>query len=117
MLRKFALTAGAAAAVFTSLSVAPVAAMAQSRYDTPAYRDSPTYSRDVQRRRAYARRHNYRSNCYADRRSDGNKGTVAGALIGGASGALIGGDALGAIVGGGVGAVAGHQIAKSRTRC
>ncbi len=120
-MRKIAAILGAFATVATSVAAVPTFAVAQSRYDGDSrdYRESrdDRYDRDVERRRAYARRHNYRSNCYADRRSDGNKGTVAGALVGGASGALIGGDVLGGLVGAGVGAVAGHQIAKSRTRC
>ena len=106
-MHKLVATLGAVATVFTSVAAVPSFAAAQS----------PAYERRVEARRAYARRHNYRSNCYADRRSSGNKGTVAGALVGGASGALIGGDVLGGLVGAGVGAVAGHQIAKSRVRC
>ena len=82
----------------------------------------PTFA-DAQQRRYYSQRdhryhyYNARSSCGSERRSSGNKGTVAGAAIGGLSGALIGGDALGAVVGAGVGAVAGHQIAKGRVRC
>ncbi len=110
-MRKFATAVGVFATVLTSTAVAPAFAVAQSRYD------NPRYERQVERRRASARRSSYNRNCYAERRSDGNKGTVAGALVGGASGALIGGDVLGGLVGAGVGAVAGHQIAKSRTRC
>jgi outer membrane lipoprotein SlyB len=81
----------------------------------------PTFA-DAQSSRYYSSRdHRYHytksRNCAAQRRSDGNKGTLAGAGVGALSGALIGGDALGAVVGAGVGAVAGHQIAKSRSRC
>ena len=111
MLRKLATTLGVAATVLTSTVAMPVVASAQSRYDSPAY------DRGVAPRRAYARRHSYGRNCYRERRSAGNKGTVAGALVGGASGALIGGDVLGGLVGAGVGAVAGHAIAKGRTHC
>ena len=112
-MRKFATAVGVFATVLTTTAVVPTFVAAQSRYD-----DGPRYERQVDRRRARARRSYYnRNNCYASRRSDGNKGTVAGALVGGASGALIGGDVLGGLVGAGVGAVAGHQIAKSRTRC
>ena len=109
MLRNLATTLGVAATVLTSTVAAPVAASAQTRYDS--------YDRSVSSRHAYARRHYYARNCYRERRSAGNKGTLAGALVGGASGALIGGDVLGGLVGAGVGAVAGHAIAKGRTRC
>ncbi len=101
-MRRFAALVGAVATVMTTVAAVPTFADAQSRYDSQRY-DSPRYERSVRSRRAYARRDRYDRNCYASRRSDGNKGTVAGALIGGASGALIGGDALGALVGGGVG--------------
>ncbi len=105
MLRKFAVSAGVIATVLTSTAAAPAAAVAQSRYD-----------RSVSSRQAYAR-HHYYARCRHERRSAGNKGTVAGALVGGASGALIGGNLLGGLVGAGVGAVAGHAIAKGRTHC
>ena len=106
-MRKLAAIIGAAATVFTTVAVVPSFAAAQTPYE-----------RRVERReaRAHYNRRSHRG-CYAERRSSGNKGTVAGALVGGASGALIGGDVLGGLVGAGVGAVAGHQIAKSRTRC
>ena len=106
MLRNLATTLGVAATVLTSTAAVPVAASAQSRYD-----------RSVSSRHAYAGRRYYASRCRHERRSAGNKGTVAGALVGGASGALIGGDVLGGLVGAGVGAVAGHAIAKGRTHC
>ena len=100
-------TLGALAAVLTA-TAAPLAASAQPY----------GYDHHVESRRGYARydRSSY-SRCRHDRRSSGNKGTVAGALVGGASGALIGGDVLGGLVGAGVGAVAGHEIAKRRVRC
>ncbi len=98
-MRKLIAAAGVAATVLTTLAV-------------PTFADA--------HRRNYRHYHNTSSrysNCQATRRSDGNKGTLAGAGVGALSGALIGGDALGAVVGAGVGAVAGHQIAKSRVRC
>ena len=103
MLRDLAITLGVTATVLTS-TLAPVAAAAQG------------YDRSVASRHAYARRYSY-ARCRHERRSAGNKGTVAGALVGGASGALIGGSLLGGLVGAGVGAVAGHAIAKHRTHC
>ena len=109
MLRNLAVSAGVIATVLTT-AAAPTVAAAQSRYDAG-------YDRSVSSRHAYARRGYYASNCRHERRSAGNKGTVAGALVGGASGALIGGSVLGGLVGAGVGAVAGHAIAKGRTHC
>ncbi len=106
MLRNLVTSLGVAATVLTSTAIVPAAADAQSRYD-----------RSVSSRHAYARRHYYGGNCRHERRSAGNKGTVAGALVGGASGALIGGNLVGGLVGAGVGAVAGHAIAKGRTHC
>ena len=119
MLRNLATSVGVMATVLTSTMAVPVVASAQSRYDSPSYdrRDAPAYDRRVESRNARARRDYYARNCHSERRSAGNKGTVAGALVGGAAGALIGGDVLGGLVGAGVGAVAGHQIAKGRTRC
>lgn len=108
-MRKFAVLAGALAAFMTASTVAPAFAVAQDyRYD---------HDRRVDRRYARSSRSNYSYRCRHDQRSSANKGTVAGALVGGASGALIGGDVLGGLVGAGVGAVAGHAIAKGRTRC
>ena len=111
MLRNLAASVGVTATVLTAMVAAPVTASAQTRYDSPAY------NRGVAPRRANVRRSYYARNCRSERRSAGNKGTVAGALVGGASGALIGGDVLGGLVGAGVGAVAGNAIAKGRTRC
>ena len=118
-MRKFAVMLGAVATVATSVAAVPTFAAAQDRYDAGPrpYGELPPYERDVDRRRAEARRYRYARNCHDERRSSGNKGTVAGALVGGASGALIGGDVLGGLVGAGVGAVAGHAIAKNRTKC
>jgi outer membrane lipoprotein SlyB len=100
-MRNFIAAAGVAATVLTTFAVPTFADAQQRRYNDNNYR-----------------RHTYQQQrCRHDRRSSGNKGTVAGAAVGGLSGALIGGDALGAVVGAGVGAVAGHQIAKNRTRC
>lgn len=58
--------------------------------------------------------------CSQQRKSAGNKGTVAGGLIGGALGAAVSGKGAkteGAVLGGVVGAVAGNQIAKKNFRC
>ncbi len=110
-MKTFAASVGALATVLSTMAV-PVAAVA-----VPSAAHAQDYDHRVDRRTGYARRHYYRRDCRAERRSSGNKGTVAGALVGGASGALIGGDVLGGLVGAGVGAVAGHQIAKSRVKC
>ena len=107
-MKKFAASVGALATVLSTMAV-PVL--------TPSVASAQTYERRVERRNAYARRHYYARDCRRDQRSSGNKGTVAGALVGGASGALIGGDVLGGLVGAGVGAVAGHEIAKRRVKC
>ncbi len=105
-MKNFVAAIGAIATVLTA--AAPVTASAQSYYrDRNGHR--------VYRGHGYARR-GY-DNCRRSQRSSANKGTLAGALVGGASGALIGGDALGALVGAGVGAVGGHEIAKRRVRC
>ena len=103
-MHKLVASLGAIAAVVTA-TAAPVAASAQPY----------GYDHRVEARRGYYNR-SY-SRCRHERRSSGNKGTVAGALVGGASGALIGGDVLGGLVGAGVGAVAGHEIAKRRVHC
>ena len=104
MLRNLVTTLGVAATVLTTTVAAPVVANAQS------------YDRSVSSRHAYARR-NYYGRCRHERRSAGNKGTVAGALVGGGAGALIGGGLTAGLIGAGVGAVAGHAIAKHRTHC
>lgn len=105
-MKKLVASLGAIATVLTA--TVPVAASAQGYY-------TDRYGHRVYRGHGYARRGYY--NCRRDQRSSANKGTLAGALVGGASGALIGGDALGALVGAGVGAVGGHEIAKHRVRC
>ena len=111
-MKKLAASVGALATVLSTMAV-PVTTAA-----LPAVAHAQDgYERRVEHRRAYARRHYYARDCHRERRSSGNKGTVAGALVGGASGALIGGDVLGGLVGAGVGAVAGHEIAKRRVRC
>lgn len=103
------LAAVALATLVTTSTLAPSLAVAQDhRYD---------HDRRVDRRYARSSRSNYNYRCRHDQRSSANKGTIAGALVGGASGALIGGDALGALVGAGVGAVGGHEIARRRVRC
>lgn len=107
---KIAAAVGLAATLLSTVAV-PSFANAQT-YDRQTYRE-----RQVERREGRARRSYYRGSCRHEQRSSGNKGTVAGALVGGASGALIGGDVLGGLVGAGVGAVAGHEIAKRRVRC
>ena len=117
-----------AAAAITVLATVAAPALASAQpygYGTPEYQrgynargyDRDSYDRSVSSRDARADRDDYDSRCRRDRRSSGNKGTVGGALVGGASGALIGGDLVGGLVGAGVGAVAGHAIAKNRTRC
>ena len=115
------LSRAAAAVALLAVSAAPLAAAAQPYgYGSPEYQrgyNASGYDRDVSRRDARAYRDDYEARCRHDRRSDGNKGTVAGALVGGASGALIGGDVVGGLVGAGVGAVAGHAIAKGRDKC
>ena len=118
MFRNLRVTATAVALIAVA---APALAAAQPYgYGTPEYQrgyDARGYDRSVPSRNARASRDDYDSRCRHDRRSSGNKGTAAGALVGGASGALIGGDLVGGLVGAGVGAVAGHAIAKNRVRC
>ena len=115
------LTRAAVALAALAAVAAPTVTAAQPYgYGTPEYQrgyNSNGYDRDVSRRDARAYRDDYDARCRHDRRSSGNKGTVAGALVGGASGALIGGDVVGGLVGAGVGAVAGHAIAKNREHC
>jgi hypothetical protein len=110
-MQKIAASLGALAAVLSTMAIPTAVSL------TPAVAQAQSYEHRVERRRGYARRSYYARDCRRERRSSGNKGTVAGALVGGASGALIGGDVLGGLVGAGVGAVAGHQIAKSRVKC
>ena len=107
---KIAASVGVIATILTSTvaASAPGVAAAQT-YDR--------YGHRVYSGHGYARGRDYDRYCRHAKRSAGNKGTVAGALVGGASGALIGGDVLGGLVGAGVGAVAGHAIAKGRTHC
>ena len=118
-MRKLTSTAAVLAAV--AALAAPALASAQPYgYGSPEYQrgyNANGYDRDVSRRDARAYRGDYDSRCRHDRRSSGNKGTVAGALVGGASGALIGGDVVGGLGGAGVGAVAGHAIAKNNVHC
>ena len=112
--------AAAALAAVAALAAPALASAQPYGYGSPEYQrgyNSNGYDRDVSRRDARAYRGDYDARCRHDRRSSGNKGTVAGALVGGASGALIGGDVVGGLVGAGVGAVAGHAIAKNRTHC
>ena len=116
---KFARAAGALAAL-AGLAAPALASAQPYGYGSQEYQrgyNAQGYDRDVSSRDARAYRDNYDSRCRHDRRSSGNKGTAAGALIGGASGALIGGDLVGGLVGAGVGAVAGHAIAKNRVHC
>lgn len=91
------LTLSAAVAIAAPAFVAPTVADAQS---------SRSYGRgDV---------------CSYQRRQAGNRGTVAGALVGGALGAAAASRGVkteGAVLGGVVGAVAGNQIAKRNFRC
>ena len=111
-MKTFAASVGALATVLSTMAVPAVTLVAPT-----AAHAQDSYERRVERRRGYARRHYYARDCRGEQRSSGNKGTVAGALVGGASGALIGGDVLGGLVGAGVGAVAGHEIAKRRVKC
>ncbi len=105
-------------AAVATLAAPAVAAAQPYGYSSPEYqRGYNPNGYEVQNRNARAYRDDYAARCRHDRRSDGNKGTVAGALVGGASGALIGGNLVGGLVGAGVGAVAGHAIAKSRDHC
>ncbi len=58
--------------------------------------------------------------CKYERSQAGNRGTIAGGLIGGTLGAAVAGKGAkteGAVLGGVVGAVAGNQIAKKNFRC
>lgn len=58
--------------------------------------------------------------CSYQRKQAGNRGTIAGGLVGGTLGAAVAGDGAkteGAVLGGLVGAVAGNQIAKKNFRC
>lgn len=58
--------------------------------------------------------------CSSQRKQAGNRGTIAGGLVGGTLGAAVAGDGAkteGAVLGGLVGAVAGNQIAKKNFRC
>ena len=112
IVKNIAASLGVLATVLTATAAPSFAAAQDYRYS----HDS-RYDHRVDRRHGYARRSRYYGNCRRDQRSSANKGTLAGALVGGASGALIGGDALGALVGAGVGAVGGHEIAKRRVRC
>lgn len=93
----------------TILSIATAVAIA-----IPAFA-APTFA-DAQSSRYYGRG----DVCSQQRKSAGNKGTVAGGLIGGALGAAVSGNGAkteGAVLGGVVGAVAGNQIAKKNFRC
>lgn len=76
---------------------------------------APTFA-DAQSARVYGRG----DVCSYQRRQAGNRGTVAGALIGGTVGAAAASKGVkteGAVLGGVVGAVAGHQIAKRNFKC
>ena len=110
----------AALAVLTALAAPTLASAQPYGYGSPEYQNGYNangYDRDVSARDARADRRDYDARCRHDRRSSGNTGTAAGAVIGGASGALIGGSLAGGLIGAGVGAVAGHVIAKNRVHC
>jgi Glycine zipper 2TM domain len=90
MKRALALAAAGMMAIAVP-TVAPTAAMAQ-RYDP----------------------------CREQQRSNANKGTIVGGVVGALAGggvAARGAKTEGALLGGAVGAVAGHQIGKHNTKC
>ena len=123
MLKKFAISAAAAATALTAL---PAAAQAQY-YD--GYRDGGRYEqsyrgdryrRGYQQQRHYDNRYYGRTNRYDDRR--GCSGTT-GTIVGGAAGALLGRSldggynrTTGTIAGGLVGALLGREVGKSGCR-
>jgi hypothetical protein len=63
------------------------------------------------------RYYNSYEQCRAAKRHAANRGTVIGAVAGGAGMALLGGDVGTSLLGAGVGAVAGHEIGRGGHKC
>ena len=55
--------------------------------------------------------------CRAAKSRAAKRGTVIGAVAGGAGTALLGGNLGGSLLGAGVGALAGHEIGRSTKKC
>jgi uncharacterized protein YcfJ len=97
----------------TLVSMAAAFAIAAPAFVVPAV--MPTAA-EAQSARYYGRG----DVCKQQRKQAGNRGTIAGGVIGGVLGAAVAGDGAkteGAVLGGIVGAVAGNQIAKNNVRC
>lgn len=93
----------------TALSLTAALAIAAPAFVAPSLADAQS-----------ARYYGRGDVCKYERSRAGNRGTVAGGLIGGTLGAAVAGKGAkteGAVLGGVVGAVAGNQIAKKNFRC
>jgi len=73
-------------------------------------------SHGVHHRDRYSHSRSSYNQCRADKRRAGNRGTVIGAVGGGAGTALLGGGVGGSLLGAGVGALAGNVIGRGQHR-
>ena len=88
-----------------------IAVMAATSVPASAWVDSRGVHHSDRNRNHYSRQSNY-DQCRRDKRRAGNRGTVIGAVGGGAGTALLGGGLGGSLLGAGVGALAGNVIGR-----